>query len=541
MGKNTSAGAYVTEEDLSQRISLASTTIGVVVGPSERGPVMQKTLITSHTEFLARFGKPTPRTSKMHYAALAFLDQGDRLYVTRVVETNALTAGCYLTVDDLEAETPILKLTNFDDGSNQPLGVYDPLNTVGFDPEQPGIENILGFFAAIDPGTWNNNLYIRIRSSNPAGSSVPEDPYVFFVDIFENYVGTKSIPNESFLVCRDYQLDGYGRQLHIEEVINSKSKLVRYKANSLAPKVKVLSTFAEFLDGGSNGSPATEGSVVQGWSLYTDPEELEVNILMQAGFESVAVQQKIVQVAEGRGDAVAILEVPGSEQEVSDAVAFRTSTLGLNTSYGALYTPDVRVYDEFNDLEIDVSPSGFIGATYARTDRDAAVWFAPAGLDRGLLPIRGVTQKYNQGMRDAFDDYQINPIRVMKGRGFVVWGANTLQTKASALSNVNVRRLLNFAERSIQIASLYSVFNPNNEILWMKLRELCDRLLKPIKRGRGLYTYGIQCDEKINTPEVIANGDTLLRVYFDPVIPAKRIFLNATVTATGAKFTSSAN
>lgn len=52
-------------------------------------------------------------------------------------------------------------------------------------------------------------------------------------------------------------------------------------------------------------------------------------------------------------------------------------------------------------------------------------------------------------------------------------------------------------------------------------------------RGRGLYWFEVICDERNNTPEIIANGDVMLDVYIDPVLPAKRIHLNAIVPKTG--------
>lgn len=535
----TSAGAYVKEIDLSQRIAAASTTIGAIVGRSHRGPVMQRTLVTSTQQFIDLFGKTDPSSGYMHYAALQFLSEANRLYVTRVLGDNSLTAGAYLSVDDLDAVTPVLKLNNFDDGTNQPKGKVDPFNTISFDPATPGIENILGFFCAENPGKWNNDLYIRVRPSTKAGVQAPDNPLLFYVEVFVNYKSRRQPADETFLVCRDYYVDGEGNQLHIEEVINNSSNLIRYRANPLAPtEVKILTTAFEHLDGATNGDAPDEGLMVQGWELYRDPEQLDVNILIQGGFESTAVQLRMEDIAADRMDAIAILDVPRTMQEVSDAVYFRRNDLNLNSSYAALYGPDVLVYDEFNDREIYIPPSGYIAGVYAKTDHDAATWFAPAGIERGLLAVRGLREIYNQGDRDALTDAQVNVIRSIPRVGFAVWGADTLQVEASALSNVNVRRLMNFLEKSIQLATIHRVFDPNDEIMWSKLREMCERFLKPIKAGRGLYWYGVVCDETNNTPETIAAGDTMLDVYVDPVIPAKRIHLRATINKTGNRFTA---
>ncbi len=527
---NPSAGVYTTEYDQSQRIAAASTSTGVVVGVFDKGPVMERVLITSNQAVISTFGKPNPARSEATYAALQFSTQSSRMYVTRVDNGDALTAGAYLSVDDLSAATPIIKLNNFDDGTNQPLGKYSPFDTLGFDPSTPGIEKVLGFFCAANPGTWNNQIFIRVRPSTKLGATAPVNPLMFYVDVFIDYKSRRQTPDESFLVCRDFVVDGFGEQLQIEEVINRQSNIIRYVPNPYAPlDVNILTTATEYLDGGSNGSIANEGQVVLGWELYRDVESVDVNIMMQAGYDSVAVQQTMVDIAEDRMDSIAVLDIPSNQQEVSDAVYFKRNDLNLSSSYGAIYSPDLQIYDEYNDRLLYVAPSGYVGAVYAKTDNDAATWFAPAGISRGLLSIRGLRHVYNQGDRDALVDAQINPIRRIPDIGYVVWGADTLQVEASALSNVNVRRLMNFLEKSISLAAIYKTFEPNDEILWGQLTEMCDRFLAPIQAGRGLYWYSVVCDDSNNTSDTIAAGDVILDVFVDPVIPAKRIHLRATI------------
>lgn len=537
MANHSSAGVYVKELDLSQRVAAASTSIGSIVGASNKGPVMERTLVTSVRQFIETFGKPDPRTSYMHYCALAFLEQSSRLYVTRVIKNDTLTAGAYWTVDDLEAKTPLTALTNFDDGTNTPLGRYDPMNTVGFDPEQAGIENILAFFCASNPGEWNNEIYIRIRPSNKRGVEEPDDPYVFYVEVFMNYLSSRQLPDESFLVSRDYRVDGFGNQMNMTEVINNKSRIIRVMENPFAaPKVKILKQAAEFLDGATNGGRVSSSAINLGWELYRDPEQLDINILINGGYTDPAVQLKMDDICQDRMDCIAVLDMPSGEQDVSRAIAYRRNTLNLDSSRSAIYSPDVKILDSFNDRELFVPPSGHAAAAYARTDNEAETWFAPAGMNRGDLKILAVNRIYNQGDRDALTDAQINTIRVIPGLGYKIWGADTLQSMASALSNVNVRRLLNFIEKSVQIAGLYSVFNPNDAVLQAQLVEMTERFLKPIKSGRGLYDFTVICDESNNPVELIGSGDTILDVYLDPVIPAKRIHLNAIVTKTGANF-----
>jgi phage tail sheath protein FI len=535
---HSSAGVYTKELDLSQRVAAASTSIGAIVGASNKGPIMERTLITSIRNFIETFGEPDPSVSYMHFSALTFLEESTRLYVTRVAKQDSLTAGAYVTVDDINAVTPIVKITNFDDGTNKPLGKWDPFNTLSFPTfGTPGVENILGFFCASNPGEWNNSIFIQIRPSNKTGVALPDDPYEFYVDVYIDYKGPRQQPNESFLVSRDYRTNGFGRQMNIEDVINTQSTLIRYVANvNAAPLVKILASTSEFLDGADNGTLPTSGLIRQGWDLYRDPERVDVNILINGGYTDTDVQMEMDDIARYRMDAICVLDTPSDLQKVAQAMNYMKNTLNLDSTYSAMYSPDLLVYDTYSDRNLYVPPSGFVAACYAKTDNDYASWFAPAGMVRGNLNVRGVRHVYNQTDRDALDSVHINPMRSIPGKGYKIWGADTMQNQASALSNVNVRRLLNFLEKSISVASLHSVFNPNDTILWAQLVEMCERFLKPIKEARGLYWFHVECSSSNNTPESQANGDTILDIYVDPVLPAKRIHLNAIVNKTGAVY-----
>ena len=536
---HNSAGVYVSEEDLSQRVNAASTSSAAIVGGSAKGPVMKRTLITGKPQFLSLFGNPDPSISYMHYCALPYIEESAMLYVTRVVATDTLSGGAYLTVDDATAVAPILDLTNFDNGSSIALGKWDPFNTLSFDPTQAGTQNILGFFCAENPGMWNNNIYINVRPNLKAGATTPDDPFTFYVDVYLNYVSSRQPPNESFLVSRDYRVDGFMNQLHIEDVINSQSNIIRYVANPYAAAVLPIVTSASvFFAGATNGSPVTDSIVINGWELYRDPEAVTANILINGGYSSPAVQMEMADIASSRMDAVAVLDQPSTLQQVADVMNYRRNTLNLDTSYAAMYTPDLLVYDQYSDRSLYIPPSGFVAAAYARTDNDFATWFAVAGMIRGNLGVQGVRVVYNQVDRDALDSVNVNPVRSIPNVGFRIWGAATLQVEASAESDVNVRRLLNFLESSISAAALYSVFDPNDPILWAKLVELCERFLTPIKNGQGLNWFEVVCDTSNNTPATIATGDTILEVYLDPVLPAKRILLTASINKTGVVYSS---
>lgn len=556
MANHSSPGSYVTEYDQLQFVRAASTSIGAIVGPAAQGPVMERVLVTNEAEFINTFGKPDPRQSLMHYAALEFLSKSSRLYVTRIVNTNAdrgalpMTAGAVFTVDDVNAQVPRPKLSVFDDGSSKAKGVYDPFNNFNFPPaSSPGGKNQLFMVCAANPGEWNNRIYVEVRPNVKPMVSTPSDEYddltAFWIDVWLDYRSPRQPKDESFLVKRTHSLDGYGNQLYIEDVINKQSKLIRVRNNENAPEIKLTETCHVFLDGATNGGRVTLGQMLAGWDLYKDPELVNVNILIQGGapvgmndLQDIAdIQRRMASVARERMDAIAVLDVPSRMQETANAVSYRVQDLNLDTSYAAMYTPDVAIRDKFNDLDLWVPPSGYAAAAYARTDEDAETWFAPAGMTRGALNVVNCRHIYNQGHRDALADSQINPIRFFpNGAGYKIWGADTLQTMPSALSNVSVRRLMSKIEKAVGRSDLYSVFDPNDMILRSRIAAMIERYLEPIRDAGGLYWFSVVCDETNNPPAVSASGTLVVDAYFDPVITTKRIKLTANILKTGASF-----
>lgn len=534
-----SAGVYTNEIDLSQRVSAVSSSIGAVVGAARKGPVGERTLITDTTELIETFGEPDARNYQfMVYSADAFIRRSSQLFVTRLVN-GALTAGAYLTVDDPSSTTPILSLTNFDDGSNNPQGVDDPMRNLAFNPGDADLDSNMLYICAHNPGEWNNKISVRVSPSNPKGMPVGEghDPRHFILEVYYNYTGPNNQPVEKFVVSRRIgEVDGNGSAMYVEDVVNNNSKYIKVRNNTMCPEYPVVNQVFEFLGGGTDGDRVTHDQVAEAWGLYDDPEEVDVNILINAGYATPLVHRAMVALAEHRQDAVAVLDVPDADFEVANSVKYRRNDLNVNSSYGALYGPWVEIRDTFNNKKMFIPPSGLIAGAYAGTDQDRALWFAPAGLNRGGLKILGVRKKYNQGSRDALDRAQINAIRFLPGRGYVVWGQETLQAHASALSNVNVRRLINFIKKSISTAANVGVFDPNDSFLRLKLQSIAEGFLTPIKNGRGLYDFDVICDERNNKADSIAAGTLVIDVYADPVIPAKRIHLTAHVQPTGSLF-----
>ena len=96
-----------------------------------------------------------------------------------------------------------------------------------------------------------------------------------------------------------------------------------------------------------------------------------------------------------------------------------------------------------------------------------------------------------------------------------------------------------YLEKSISLAAVYYVYQPNDDILWSQLRVVCERFLAPLVAGRALHKFDVVCDTRNNLPQYIASGDVVLDVYVYPIAPVKRIHLTAVIPKVGeVKFTN---
>ena len=69
--------------------------------------------------------------------------------------------------------------------------------------------------------------------------------------------------------------------------------------------------------------------------------------------------------------------------------------------------------------------------------------------------------------------------------GIRVWGARTVSSDPS-WKYINVRRLFIFIEESIKANTNWAVFEPNDEVLWVRVKRTIDVFLTGMWRGGSL-------------------------------------------------------
>lgn len=514
-GSSTSAGVYGGEQNNSQTSRKTAPSIGAIVGPSKRGKVGVPTLAVDVNDFRKKFGRRDAKLTFAHFCAEQFLKYSNQLWFNRVA-VNALFGS--ITVRFIDGFAQI---------HTSEQGYADPSHRT----QVP--EEVICFYAA-DPGVWNNNIRVVMYPD----VNDPENE-LFVLEIYEDNL---SVPVEVYRATLRDKTDGYGHQKNIETQLEAADSRLRAKVNEDAPKWKetegafraINAVISGDLQGGHDGDEITNSDIIDGWDGFEEVEEVEVTILINCGYTDVSVQQRMLEIAKSRRDCFAILDIPSDMQTSQGSSSFRRNVLNANTSFGALYTPDVVVMTD-DGQSVSCPPSGVVAAVFAYNDSQEAEWFAPAGVSRGALDseVQDVTQRYKLGDRNMMDQNQVNFIHVLSGYGFCVWGAQTLESQSSALSDIPVRRLINLIEKRAKYETMVGLFEPNDPFLWQMLTQIVEDILSPIKSNRGLYAYKVKCDEETNPPEQIANGDVVLIYFIQPTRYGKRILFTTSVAKTG--------
>jgi hypothetical protein len=344
-----------------------------------------------------------------------------------------------------------------------------------------------------------------------------------------------------------------GSRYYVETYLQLVSDYVRCIDNTLvaAPPANNGPNGSQ-LSGGTDGIPADPdaqddlliGSRVGFTGLYSlsEPEQLEIDIVMIPGHSSTRVMQALIGMVQDRGDCMAIIDPPFG-LTVREIIQWSNgvhplNSYPLNTDFAALYWPWLSITDIDNSIDVWVPPSGSVAGAYARSDNLAFPWYAPAGLERGLLTaVNDVYNRPTLAERDSMygNGNAINPIvSFADSFGFVIFGQKTLQRRPTALDRVNVRRMLFYIEKQIKTQSRRLLFEPNDDTTRQNFIDLAKGVLDSVTVNRGITDYNIQCDTVLNTPDVIDRNELRAKIGVIPTKAVEFIFIEFTILRTGA-------
>jgi uncharacterized protein len=297
--------------------------------------------------------------------------------------------------------------------------------------------------------------------------------------------------------------------------------------------------FYEAITGTTNlqGIDATDYNDMIG--LLANQDDYRFNVLTIPGLtiaDNATQTATAVNTVQSRGDAIAVVDTRPYGAQISQAT---TSAAAINSSYAATYWPWLQTIDPGTGQLVWIPASTMIPAVYAFNDSVSEPWFAPAGINRGGLDtVVRAERKLSQTNRNDLYVGKVNPIATFPGTGVVVYGQKTLQTRASALDRVNVRRLLIALKSYISQVANNLVFEQNTIATRNQFLSQVNPYLESVQQRQGLYAFRVIMDDSNNTPDVIDRNQLVGQIYLQPTKTAEFIYLDFNVLPTGATFPS---
>jgi uncharacterized protein len=219
---------------------------------------------------------------------------------------------------------------------------------------------------------------------------------------------------------------------------------------------------------------------------------------------------------------------------------WRREEAGYDSKYAALYWPWVRVFDPQSGRPVDLPPSGHMAGVWARNDATRGVHKAPANeIVRGAI---GVATSLTRAEQDELNPIGVNCVRAFPGRGIRVWGARTLSSDPS-WRYINVRRLYNYVESSVNIGTQWVVFEPNDRDLWQRVTRTIRAFLFTVWQDGGLFgdtvdeAFYVKCDDETNPSESIEIGRLVCEVGMAVVKPAEFVVFRLAQLPAGTSVT----
>jgi phage tail sheath protein FI len=555
-----------------------------IIGPTVKGKVGIPTLVTTYTQYKNVFGD-TFISGGQNYTYLTaisafnyFNSGGTSLLVTRVVSGSTITAwtpasSSFVSASSHPSGSPynqnVFVLETISEGdimnSTGPTGLYNTLlsgsaNNFRWEIQSPNVNN----------GTFN--VLIRQGNDTIIAPSVLETWVCSLDPNSSNYI-EKVIGNQAEVVVNDPTTNEYYVQL--SGSFPNKSSYVRVKQvnqttpnyfdNNGIPKNQFtgslpLAASGSFGDGKGNNIPAVgaaayyeniSNSNIQGISasaytesiaLLANKDAYSYNFITAPGLIGDStnfalhypVVNQLITMVQNRGDAMTIIDVVGYN---SNIIPVTSNAGNFNTSYAATYWPWLKTID-LSGQQAWVPASTMIPGVYAFNDNVEAPWFAPAGVNRGVLTGVSATEKViTQASRDLLYQNNVNPIASFSGTpNPVVFGQKTLQKKKSALDRVNVRRLLIELKSYISQVANNFVFEQNDTATRENFLSIVNPYLASVQQQQGLTAYQVIMDETNNPPNVVDNNQLIGQIYIQPTRTAEFIILDFNILPTGATF-----
>ncbi len=564
MAEYLSPGVYVEEfESGGKPMEGVGTSTAGFIGFAERGPVEGvPQLVTNFADFKRKYGGYLSENEFAGYRFLAyavehfFINGGSRAFISRVAPADAKCAE-----GAVPAETPVLEISAKNPGvwGNNinivitPSGkaktqILDLLETA--DGKWYHVKNAAGFYAG-DIVMYSDNETVSYNRIVKCQDNIIE----FATEYDESVIDRELLPAKVISTCEFSMEVRIEDQVEVYENVSfniesasyiekklAKSEIIKVVCNvppqepilppflALAGKDTQKAVLSVTLSGGTNGNVSavsaaeligTDSGAGKRSGIQSFLDNDNVSIIAVPGITDPNVQLMLVAHCENTASRFAVLDLPRDAKKIDDITAHRDI---FDSNYAALYHPWLTVFDPLDKRNIAIPPSGSVLGIYARSDNTRGVHKAPA--NEVVRACVGLDCQFNKGEQDILNPKGVNLIRSFPGMGIRVWGARTATSNPS-WKYVNVRRLFIFIEESIKANTNWAVFEPNDEVLWVRVKRTIEVFLTGMWRDGSLAgtspdeAFFVNIGHETMSQDDIDNGRLICVIGVAPVKPAE--------------------
>lgn len=275
------------------------------------------------------------------------------------------------------------------------------------------------------------------------------------------------------------------------------------------------------------------------------------NLLVCPGYPEVT--DELVRLAQDMLEEVFVIgETPFDKPPSGlDSITIWADSNGRVTYVGAAYWYGHGISSNIDGKDILTSSASTALRVIAYNDREAQLWFAPAGTNRGTCPhltatgyVSGtlgtpttfVEEDLDRGKRDSLYEFpkNINPITRISGRGILVLGQKTVAPAVSSRESINVERLLRYIKREVRRGVFPYLFEPNDQITRDQVKATVDGFLNGLLNTRALQDFATLCDETNNTPDRVQRKELWIDIAVKPTLAVEFIYAPIRVVLQGA-------
>lgn len=512
-----SPGVYIEEIDSGAKpIQGVSTSIAAFVGFTEKAPDTKPHLVTNWTQYTNLFGGFLS-DSYLAYSVRGFFDNGGRqAYVVSVSNSNG---------DGKDKGPAVIAAAAAVPARLPALGTSLQIEALNPGPAGEGVQ--VEIAAATGDGATEDQFKLIVRP--PSGKEEVYDQLTFSRG--------RGARNAEQVVNRESNLIRI--RILVAESDTAIDRLPQVGLHTLQPAQPQAANLPARVDpsdiqGNAEGRSGVLGlEAIEEITMLIVPDLMSPRVL--GGGDGLTriktVQTAVLNHCESMKDRFAILDAP-RDLNVQSVKDWRTSGAGYDSMFGALYYPWIKVANQTPKAQrkngegdlISIPPSGHIAGVYARVDTERGVHKAPANeIIRGAIDL---DMQVTRNEQDVLNPVGVNCIRAFPNLGIRIWGGRTLSSDAS-WRYINVRRLFNFVEESIDQSTQWVVFEPNDEDLWARVARDISAFLDRVWRSGALFgatadeAFYVKCDRETNPPEVRDAGQLICEIGIAPVKPAE--------------------